>query len=619
MRPTRYALFAWIAPALLCGWSVLHSWNFWVDDAYISLRYAENLLEHGELVYNLGDRVEGFSNFSLVMLSFLFTAFGLDVFLMLKLFGLGCAIGVVYLTMRLIREVVPRTHHRVAIPVACWLLAFDSSLALWAPSGLETVWFAFLLLASVWRYEREIREDRLPLSALLFGLLWMTRPEAPLYLLYVVVRRLCARKRWTRRDGLWVGLLVLTVVPYEIGGYLYFGQWLPQPFHAKQYTQSLRAFLQQPLVSAFFLGNFSFTVLVAMAIAGHARSRRISTALWVPALCGLVFVLYARVDWMPRLRFFVPVVSFFAALVGVGVAELCRRCSRAWLKHGLAGALACLVIGHGIEEWYVPPAHLSLSPEWRANRPRDALWFLKTPNLQSGLLDTGTLDQTLVAMAMLQPEEAVALRDIGLPGYLRRGPVVDLSGLVTRGTVTKFSPTFRHEGLIDALTRFRPGLIIVSEGYGGLLNWFLETEPRLTPLYALAAEMPFLAQPTPQMVSLNRSRGLPFPAYAAWMRRNLWPLANVEQQKTNLSQQLQESCWRIPGFCEKVPRIVSEWPARPLDTEKFLGRMQARVLEEAQEMLRMARPVRAPLSHAWRVLDTALREQACFAQTVTSR
>ena len=44
---------------------VVHSfvYNFVTDDAYISFVYSRNFAEHGELVFNLGDSVEGYTNF----------------------------------------------------------------------------------------------------------------------------------------------------------------------------------------------------------------------------------------------------------------------------------------------------------------------------------------------------------------------------------------------------------------------------------------------------------------------------------------------------------------------------------------------------------------------------
>ena len=40
-----------------------HLFDFVTDDAFISFRYARNLALHGQLVFNLGERVEGYTNF----------------------------------------------------------------------------------------------------------------------------------------------------------------------------------------------------------------------------------------------------------------------------------------------------------------------------------------------------------------------------------------------------------------------------------------------------------------------------------------------------------------------------------------------------------------------------
>lgn len=46
--------------------TISKSWTS--DDAFISFRYARNLVEGKGLVYNAGERVEGFSNFLWTML-----------------------------------------------------------------------------------------------------------------------------------------------------------------------------------------------------------------------------------------------------------------------------------------------------------------------------------------------------------------------------------------------------------------------------------------------------------------------------------------------------------------------------------------------------------------------
>ncbi len=53
----------WLA---LLGWLASLSW-FLTDDAFISFRYARNLLEGHGLVFNPGEYVEGYSNFLWVL------------------------------------------------------------------------------------------------------------------------------------------------------------------------------------------------------------------------------------------------------------------------------------------------------------------------------------------------------------------------------------------------------------------------------------------------------------------------------------------------------------------------------------------------------------------------
>lgn len=53
------ALMPWL---VLFGWLAEISW-FLTDDAFISSRYVRNLVEGHGLVFNRGERVEGYSNF----------------------------------------------------------------------------------------------------------------------------------------------------------------------------------------------------------------------------------------------------------------------------------------------------------------------------------------------------------------------------------------------------------------------------------------------------------------------------------------------------------------------------------------------------------------------------
>jgi hypothetical protein len=53
--------FAWTFALLAIVWAAALSWIG--DDAFISFRYARNLAEGHGLVFNVGERVEGYTNF----------------------------------------------------------------------------------------------------------------------------------------------------------------------------------------------------------------------------------------------------------------------------------------------------------------------------------------------------------------------------------------------------------------------------------------------------------------------------------------------------------------------------------------------------------------------------
>src|SRR5512140_2543073 len=143
-----------------------------VDDAYISFRYAQNaILGHG-LVFNPGERVEGFTNFLWTALLTPVQATGIDVGRLSIVLGVLFALGTMWLATRIARI--------MGLPpfagfLAALLLAVDGSFAIWAVSGLETAMFAFLIAAGAWLYLREQGAVRFrwPASAVLFGLAGM--------------------------------------------------------------------------------------------------------------------------------------------------------------------------------------------------------------------------------------------------------------------------------------------------------------------------------------------------------------------------------------------------------------------------------------------------------------
>ncbi|MBL4688021.1 MAG: hypothetical protein JKY37_25750, partial [Nannocystaceae bacterium] len=132
-----------LIPVAVLAW---HMWTvrmYTVDDAYISFRYARNLASGHGLVYNLGESVEGYTNFSLTVVLGAGMAIGIDPHPLSKVLGAAAALGTLVVVYRLSHRLLPLS----GLPcVATWLLATSAPFASWAVFGLETSIFAFLIL-----------------------------------------------------------------------------------------------------------------------------------------------------------------------------------------------------------------------------------------------------------------------------------------------------------------------------------------------------------------------------------------------------------------------------------------------------------------------------------------
>ena len=202
-----------------------------IDDAYISFRYAVNWVDGHGPVFNPGERVEGYTNFLWVLLLTPFEAAGLPLELVARWLGAGCAVAATaVLAFARLDGAAPRW----ASPVAALLLGLNPAFSLWAVHGLETALFGLCIVAAM---VVELRSpDRAPPLA---GLLWAaaswTRPEAVLLFAAAAATRLLPgglrlpdRRSWT--------YLVAFGVPvgfHVTGRLLYYGELLPNTFHAK--------------------------------------------------------------------------------------------------------------------------------------------------------------------------------------------------------------------------------------------------------------------------------------------------------------------------------------------------------------------------------------------------
>jgi hypothetical protein len=188
-----------------------------VDDAFISFRYADNLASGHGLVFNPGERVEGYSNFLWCLLLTPFISLGADPVLAAR--GLG-----ILSTIALLGGVVRFAPRPDALPALVWLApgltASSPVLAVWATGGLEAPLFAALVVWSVGLAVEGLRRGELArASALLAATAALTRPDGlGVFLVLAVLLG------WARRGqpgllpelGRWCAWFAAVYLPYFV-------------------------------------------------------------------------------------------------------------------------------------------------------------------------------------------------------------------------------------------------------------------------------------------------------------------------------------------------------------------------------------------------------------------
>ncbi|TFV67293.1 UNVERIFIED_ORG: hypothetical protein E4P37_03855 [Bacillus sp. AZ43] len=316
--------------------------GFVTDDAWISVRYAENLADGEGFVWNPGGpRVEGFSNPLLVGVEALVHALGGSAPATPRVLGVVAGVACVVLVYVRGRAVVGETAARVgALLVAC-----SAPFAAWAVGGLETLLVAAAVTYGTLELARPDGGRVLP-AAVAFAVLPWLRPEGLVVAAAVVALgelpaffRAATRRRALTRIAVLGGVPLLSQAVLEAVRLGVYGHLLPNSVVYKAGAGDGLAVLDRFLSDA--------PLPVALAVVGVVLLRGRARLLAVPPA---VYVL-GSIDTLDSAngysRFFMPVWPLIALLaavvVGRGVQVLARRRGPAW-GAGLAAVAGIVVL-----------------------------------------------------------------------------------------------------------------------------------------------------------------------------------------------------------------------------------------------------------------------------------
>ena len=442
--PTLVTLFM-LSVALFPTWTV--------DDAYITLRYARNLVEHGALTWNISDPpVEGYTGILWPLLAAGAMWAHLDPLLVLKGVSWASAGAMLYLADDILTTLhADQGQRRIAL-----LLLVVSPWAIHTGSGLETMLFTALILASVLAWLR--RSPHLHVILLLTAL---TRPEG-----VAVAAVLLGVGLWSRRQdgadlvdfaGRSALFFMLPSAAYFAWRWTYYGMPLPNTFYAK----SGSGVSSWPHVSVFLSSGVLLSAMAWWQSSPDGRLLRPVRvlALSLAVLIGLLLLFYGRSELLMDygMRFFMPLLPLFIIALAAS-----------WGKMGLTLLLA---------------AHLSICASTYVG---NAIWASNYNQMNAS--------EHIPAAAWLadhaQPHDTLmVIVDAGIIPYTTDLRTIDVGALNDPYLARERDPVAR----LNYLFNQKPEWVLLANGNLGIVaaeatRTALLVDPRWRSGYELAAE-----------------------------------------------------------------------------------------------------------------------------------
>jgi MFS family permease len=455
-----------------------------VDDAYITFRYARNLVEGYGFVYNSGGRVLGTTTpLYTLLLAGLALATGSRDFAALALavnaLAGAASVGLLYaLGNRFIGHRAPAAAAALLWAVAPYSVAF-------AIGGMETDLAVALLLATSYTHVAGRPRAMAALSALAL----LARPDTAI-LLGLLWLDLALTGPWKRQlvGVLREGLIALALLlPWLVFGTLYFGSPFTNSVAAKSVTYRLNPTeglvrLIQHYSTPFFedvvLGPpwrlIGFAVYLLLCGVGGLRVIRRNRRAWpLLAYPYLYLAVFAAANPLLFRWYLSPPLPFYFLLITAGVWVL--ACDLGRLLSNLKPetlkletvALTLLflfttaALATTLNAW-------DLHPDHGPDRPAPEMAWFKLELLYAQAAD--------VVLSHAAPGDTLCAGDIGVLGYRTRMHVLDTVGLVTPESTRHYPAdpgiyAINYAIPADLVLALDPDYVVILEVYGrrGLL------------------------------------------------------------------------------------------------------------------------------------------------------
>lgn len=356
--------------------------QFIQDDAYTSFRYVKNFVEGNGLVFNPGERVEGYTNFLWVMILSLFYFLDYAHILILDLESTSQSLSILFsvfvlvLTYFLSRTIFKRDVgeksptenfiNELVNLAPVFMLSVSTPLIYWSVSAMETTLFVSLTLLSVLFYLNNFKNNPNVLWIFVSVLSSLLRPEGLIvfalilshkifynYLLHqekkFLLRIRAAVDKTLIKEILFFSFPLLIYICFRM---IYYGYPLPNTFYAKTnfsfelIIRGINYFYN--FAKAYLL--YGFILLFPTVLFFDKKIiKELSLLFWLIAAWTMLNILIGG-DVLPIHRFFLPIMPliFILFVKTILYASNLVIAKKKWITHLISSAAIVLVLLGGL-------------------------------------------------------------------------------------------------------------------------------------------------------------------------------------------------------------------------------------------------------------------------------
>lgn len=475
----------------------LHSmwyYPFFSDDAFISLVYSQRLVEGQGLTWTDGSYVEGYSNLLWVLLTAGLGYAGLDFVFAARLICFMSTVGCIIALYIYNRKEFPNTY--VPAIGALLLLITNGPIACWSQGGLEATLHALLIVLIATLLAHPRRRD-LWMASIALALASLNRPEGLLLVPFTIMalllqrygfsiidpRALVKRMRGEIPNILAISLLPILACASQIGFRLYYyGDWVPNTFHAKFAITPERAMGAHTYLWEATIANLPLAILLLIGLLIYIPRviNPITRDIYIKSLkriCPAMLLLIAWLlivylgggDIFPSYRHIVPAIPIVVLIISdmVGTSLISRKISKTETIAILLVASLAGLVNHFLNKDNI--------------RAKEELYAWAGKQIGEVLYES---------WKDVSPPPLTAMTCAGAQGYYLRLPALDMHGLNDKNLVKLKNPTFGrgcigHELInLDYVFSRNPDAIISNVGLA-MPEWEMIDYPGFQDQYQL--------------------------------------------------------------------------------------------------------------------------------------